>query len=217
MGVEQLVQRQTKQELVDDRDRMIESAVFGDEVITEDGIKSLEHKILNEQRANPDWAGHSDAVTKDKSLSSPHEFMGSRSKQWSQRYKGLLMDFEGAERRIKELELQYESAMQREELLTRDLNKQMANNCSIVKSKEHKVNELNAKLCGANDTIAKLQQEVDEYSAMAEQEHNLSRLRAKGMKKLKAALVYINDKDLFNLDAHPGEFSEWVRSWHMPS
>ena len=74
MLVEQLVQRQSKQDLVDDRDRMLESAVFGDEVITE-----------------------------DKSLSSPHEFMGSRSKQWSQRYKGLLMDFEGAERHIAQL------------------------------------------------------------------------------------------------------------------
>lgn len=175
MLVEQLVQRQTKQELVDDRDRMIESAVFGDEVITEDG--------------------HSDAVTKDKSLSSPHEFMGSHSKQWSQRYKGLLMDFEGAERHIAQLKADNES------LLT--------SNAAVIKSKEHKVNELNAKLCGAKDTIAKLQQEVNEYSAMAEQEHNLSRLRAKGMKKLKAALVYINDEDLFP--------SEWVRSWHMPS
>jgi hypothetical protein len=153
--VEQLVQRQTKQELVDDRDRMIESAVFGDEVITED---QWETKVY------------------DKSLSSPHEFMGSCSKQWSQRYKGLLMDFEGAERQI---------------------NKLKSDNAAVIKSKEHKVNELNAKLCGANDTIAKLQQEVNEYSAIFEQESNLEKLRSKGIWKLQNAMDYINDKDLF--------------------
>ena len=153
--VEQLVQRQTKQELVDDRDRMIESAVFGDEVITED---QWETKVY------------------DKSLSSPHEFMGSCSKQWSQRYKGLLMDFEGAERQI---------------------NKLKSDNAAVIKSKEHKVNELNAKLVFRQDTIAKLQQQVDEYSAMFEQESNLEKLRSKGIWKLQNAMDYINDKDLF--------------------
>lgn len=105
MLVEQLVQRQD-----------------GTEVNEHDYDKSLEHKILREQRANPCWAGYSKAVTEDESLSSPHEFMGSRSKQWSQRYKGLLMDFEGAQRHIEELrsknaelKLQYESAIEREE------------------------------------------------------------------------------------------------------
>ena len=175
MLVEQLVQRQTKQELVDDRDRMIESAVFGDEIITED----RELGVITED----EFEGYSDAVTKDKSLSS-HEFMGSRSKQWSQRYKGLLMDFEGAERHIAQLKADNES------LLT--------SNAAVIKSKEHKVNELNAKLCGAKDTIAKLQQQVDEYSAMAEQENNLEKIRRRGINKLRSALVYIEDKDLFN-------------------
>ena len=77
MLVEELVQRQTKQELVDDKD-----SVWCDDSSTE---------IRKELGL--------DCVT----LKAPYEFMGSRSEQWSQRYRGLLMDFEGAMRHIAEL------------------------------------------------------------------------------------------------------------------
>ena len=76
MLVEELVQRQTNQEVVDDKDSV--------------------------------WCDFPTKLPKElgldcKTLKAPYEFMGSRSEQWSQRYRGLLMDFEGAMRHIAEL------------------------------------------------------------------------------------------------------------------
>lgn len=78
MLVEELVQRQTKQEVVDDKDSVWCDDSFPTKLPKELGLDC-------------------------KTLKAPYEFMGSRSEQWSQRYRGLLMDFEGAMRHIAEL------------------------------------------------------------------------------------------------------------------